>query len=332
MKNCEVVEINQNTSSIEGKLLKFDRGIKFNFGYILYIPPKILKNPTLIIVGSNVSHTSNSVEEANVEVLKSGLRPNTPIYSVANKLGLPILYPLFPRICNENETIYNHMLSSNSLSNKTLKIVEYGLERVDLQLIEMIKDATQKLIEIGVEIDNKYIIEGFSASAKFANRFTLLHPELIKLCIAGGVSGILTLPMFRIKKEKLLWPIGIGNLEELSDIHITEDQINIFKQVRQFYYMGSEDLTNDPFAIKDDGSPLYSGIISKVEGLQLNKYFGNKNMVRWPIIQNYYNSLGVNAIFKTYEGFDHTPKPAEEDMFKEIEQLIIKKERQSKCK
>ena len=324
MEKYEIFNLEPKIFFIEGKLLKINRGKNFNFGYILYIPKNILKDSTMIIVGSNVSHSTNSIEEANNEVLKSGLYPSLPIYRVANELGLPILYPLFPRITNDNETIYNHMLSSNSLSSKTPKIVEYGLERVDLQLIEMLKDAKQLLIEEGIEIDDKYIIEGFSSSAKFANRFTLLHPELIKLCIAGGVSGFLTLPIYELEKEKLMWPIGIGNLVELANIHITEEQIKNFKQVRQFYYMGSEDLTNDPFATKDDGNPLYDGIISKEEGLQINKYFGNKNMARWPITQKYYKLLDINARFKTYEGFGHTPKPAQDDIIDEIKQLLTK--------
>ena len=142
------------------------------------------------------------------------------------------------------------MLSSNSLNKNTRGLKDDNLERVDLQLICMIKNARSVLNKAGIKVDEKVIIDGFSASSKFANRFTLLHPELVKLCIGGGISGSLTLPLYDVNGEKLLWPVGVGNIKELlgQDAVINKEE---FLKVRQFYYMGSKD-TNDPFAIKHD--------------------------------------------------------------------------------
>lgn len=47
---------------------------------------------------------------------------------------------------------------------------------------------------------------------------------------------------------------------------------------------------------------------------------------RWNSIQKIYSKLGVNAIFKTYEGVGHTPVPATDDIRKFLlEEKKVKK-------
>lgn len=308
MKEIKIAPIN-----IDGKILVVEDNPGFNYGYVIYIPNTICKDATLIVEGSNVPLTKTTIEAANELVYEKAINPMLPIYTIATQLGLPILYPLFPRYYNGNETIYNHMLSSNSL-DKNLK--EKSLERVDLQLINMIKDCKEVLLQKGINIDDKIIIDGFSTSAKFANRFTLLHPEIVKLCIAGGISGALTLPIETINNEKLLWPVGIGNLKELNDIEVNIEE---FKKVPQFYYMGLKD-NNDPFQKEDKEI----GIIEDNEMEQMHKILG-KNMVeeRWPTSMNFYKDLGINAIFKSYNT-GHDPRPAQEDIKEEINNILNK--------
>lgn len=324
---CKEYDLNSESKDfwLHGKVLHVLSCDGANFGYILFIPQNISEYTTMVIEGSNAAISSNSLDEANRNILNEGLKLDQPIFKVANELGLPVIYPLFPRIDNGNETIYNHMLSSNSLSDKTKDIDSLGLKRVDLQLIAMIDDAKKRLKERNIETDEQCIINGFSASAKFANRFTLLHPEMIKLCIGGGVSGVLTLPLANINGEKLLWPVGVGNLKELGNIDITEDQIGKFKEVEQFYYMGSNDTESDPFVADEGGKPKYKGIISEEELNQMHSLFGSNIMDRWPKAQKIYNYLGVNATFKTYLGYGHNPKPAEEDIKEKIEKVLYEK-------
>lgn len=305
--------------NVEGNILIVDKKTGFNFGYAIYIPNTINKDTTLIVEGSNVPSTRTTIEAANELVYEKATKPGLPIYSIATELGLPILYPLFPRYYNGTETIYNHMLSSNSL-NKNLK--EKSLERVDLQLINMINDCKQILLQEGINIDDKIIIDGFSASAKFANRFTILHPEIVKLCIAGGISGAPTLPIESIDDEKLLWPVGIGNLKELNDIEVNIEE---FKKVKQFYYMGLKD-NNDPFSEEDKEI----GIIEDNEMKQMHKILG-KNMTeeRWPTSIKFYKALGINAKFKSYEA-GHDPRPATDDIKEEINNILINDKKKTK--
>ncbi len=297
---------------------------QFSFGYVLYIPNSISKNTTLIVEGSNSNKSNKDIDEAIKEVYKEATNPLLPIYSIATDFGMPLLYPLFPRWNNGEETIYNQMLSSNSLNINTKGLIENKLLRVDLQLINMISNAKDILKAENINIDNKIIIDGFSASAKFANRFTLLHPKIIKLCIGGGISGALTLPIEYIKDEKLLWPVGIGNLKELlgDDININMAE---FKKVRQFYYMGKNDI-NDPFSSKEDKDsgiliPDYPSIISSDELKQMYKYIGKiSNKDRLEKIQELYKESGINVRFEIYD-CEHVPYYATDDIKEEIDKV-----------
>lgn len=145
------------------------------------------------------------------------------------------------------------------------------------------------------------IIDGFSASANFANRFALLYPEVVKLAIAGACSGTGILPLKYIEKEELLYPIGCGNIDT-----ITDDKIEQFENIKQFYYMGmldSED--NDPFGEKEDGTLINEFSITKKEANQLYKYIGKRILPdRWLNFQKIYSSLGVSAILKHMKVMD----------------------------
>lgn len=332
-KDCEFYSLGEDSKInwLKGILIHVPANEQFHFGYILYLPENIKEQTTLIVEGSNTGSSTDDIEEANAIILKTGLYPTLPIYDIANNLGLPILYPLFPRVYNGKETIYNHMLATNSLDSSTSKLKEYRLERVDLQLLSMFEDARKRLKYSGFYIDEKFIIDGFSASAKFANRFTLLHPEYIKMCIAGAVSGILTLPTSKINNQKLLWPVGLGNIEELTGIKFNNDKIELFKHVKQIYYMGGQD-NNNPFIFNDNYEPYYSGMINKQELKQIYEIFGTSMNERWKKSQEFYKELGVNASFYTYEAFSHDPKPATQDIILEINSLLNNEKKEIKNK
>lgn len=306
---------------LRGVLIQAPHQENFPYGYTLYIPDDIHDQATLIVEGSNVGKTLSQLEEAKEEILREGLYPSLPIFEIANELGLPVLYPLFPRVWNGKETIYNHMLATNSLDETTPKLKEYQLDRVDLQLLNMVEDARRRCKACGIELDEKFIIDGFSASAKFANRFAVLHPEAIKMCIAGGVSGILTLPAREYNGEKLLWPVGVGNIEKLIGEPYSDEKIEQFKQVKQIYYMGGQD-NNNPFIFNEQGEPYSQGMINK-DGLeQVERIFGHTMEERWVNAQKLYQQLGVYTSFYTYDNVGHNPRPARQDILLEIKAYL----------
>src|SRR5215472_6520300 len=85
-------------------------------------------------------------------------------------LGLPYLVPAFPRPASKWQ-YYTHALDRDTLACR-----ELGLERIDLQLIAMIRDARRRLAEAGVPIEEKVFLWGYSAAGSFTIRFTVLHP------------------------------------------------------------------------------------------------------------------------------------------------------------
>ena len=284
----------------------------FNFGYMLFIPEEISNNTTLIVEGANTGHCAD-METAKQDVIDEVKSFFSLIYRWNETTNFPILTPIFPRIFANEKPIYTHMLTSD-----VLRCESYGLTRIDKQLIEMINDAKERLLKSRIFLDEKIIIDGFSASSKFANRFTLLHPEVVKLAIGGGISGCLTLPIREINGEKLFYPVGIGDLPE-----ITDEKIKEFLDVKQFYYMGMND-TNDPFAIDEvRKGPIYSDIISESEATQLYKFLGADMLgSRWTKTQEFYRKLGCNVEFGSYEGEGHRPHAASSKVISLLEQNL----------
>lgn len=294
-----------------------DKG--FNFGYVVFIPNEIDTETTLIVEGANSISPAEDLETGNKDVLDIALDIFSPIYSIASKMKMPIIIPLFPRVIFNNKSLYTQMLSRESLG------IEDGIfRRVDNQLISIFYDAKERFKQSGITLNEKFVIDGFSASGKFANRFTLLHPELVCLCIAGGVSGWLTLPLKEINDETLIYPIGMGDVAEFN-----QEKYEQFFKVKQFYYMGAKD-KNDPFTHSDSdlSLPRFPDLISKEEMEQLYRILGRDMKIRWEKSQYYYKALGVNAYFETYEEFGHNSEPATEkiiELLNEMKSLENKK-------
>lgn len=304
-------DINYESIGVKGELFLVEDNQKegFNFPYTLFIPEGVEENTSLIVEGANTGESKNDIKIAINDVIDRCM--DVMIIDANRETRFPILTPCFPRIhTKEDGGIYTHMLTSTSLNYK-----RFGLERIDNQLVNMIKSVEKLLKEKGINIDPKVILDGFSASAKFVNRFALLHPEVVKLVIAGACSGTGILPLKEMNNEKLLYPIGSGNIDE-----ITESKQEEFKNIKQFYYMGTLDpLDNDPLGEREDGALISPSSITKEESKQLYKFIGKKMLPdRWENFQKIYKDLGVNATFKTYEGYGHTPEPA----LKDIEELL----------
>ena len=312
-ENCKIDRIEFKNTRIFGHniIVPANKDKGFNFPYILFIPDEISNNTNLIIEGANARSSASNINTGIQDVINESM--NRKIIEWNSKTNYPILTPAFPRFNEEDGPIYNHMLSSQSLNYN-----KHGLERIDIQLINMINDAKYRLMMNDIFLDDKVILDGFSASAKFVNRFSLLHPEKVKLIIAGGVSGTLILPIKELNGEKLLFPVGCGYINE-----ITLNKINEFKKIKQFYYMGELD-NNDPFECDENGFVKYSQILNQDEANQLYKYIGKKMIPdRWEKIQELYIKLNVNVIFKTYEGYGHDPLPAKDIAIELLQECIL---------
>ena len=48
--------------------------------------------------------------------------------------------------------------------------------------------------EYGTKVNDKIFLNGYSSSGYFAQRFSLIHPELIDTACIGGSSGSIPIP------------------------------------------------------------------------------------------------------------------------------------------
>lgn len=263
----------------------------FNFPYYLFIPSGMDKNkPIYMLVESNNSGTTS--DDLDVHRVKAfRLAENSHATRMASRLGVPLLVPTFPRP-RTNWWAYTHALDID-----TLEINEGRLKRIDLQLTAMIKYAQELLRKNGFKINEKVFMHGFSASAKFCNRYSFLHPEMVKAVAAGGVNGLPTLPVKEWNRCELPFPIGIAGIEKFTDGSFNEEA---FGKVAHYIYMGSVD-KNDTLPSRDAWREEEADIIIKA--------LAEKMMPdRWELSQKIYSRQKLSAQLVTYDGVGHSIK------------------------
>jgi hypothetical protein len=222
-------------------------GKGFNYGYWYWIPKSIQNAPKkYLLVEPNNAGASN--DGSDIEFLKDQARSEIIMASYlfadeyveygqegTENLGVAILLPVFPR----PDGIYTHSL------NRDTMLIETGpMARLDLQLIKMVEDLKERCQAAGINLEEKFLMDGYSASGQFVNRFTAMHPELVHAAAAGGVSGMPILPVDTLKGERLIYTVGIADLQEITGKPFNLEQ---FKKVPQFIYMGADD-KNDTLA------------------------------------------------------------------------------------
>lgn len=119
---------------------------------------------------------------------------------LADELGVVLLVPAFPRPATDWK-VYTHALDRDVLTTSRA-----DLERLDLQLLSMVDRARAVLAERGIRTEEKFLIQGFSASGMFANRFTALHPNRVMAAAAGAPGGWPIAPVDSVAGEALPYP------------------------------------------------------------------------------------------------------------------------------
>ena len=262
----------------------------FNYPYFLYIPERAsLEKELVLIVEPNNSGFADDDLDKHIEKAKRIATLDFYVGNyVAQKLKYPLLVPVFPR--SESEwKIYTHALDRDVILQKNNL-----LERIDLQFLAMVEDAKNQLTQSGYTIHDKFFMTGFSASGTFTNRFTLIHPDKIQASAAGGVNGLLVLPISELNGKPIDYPLGTGDFENLFGIPF--DSIP-FSRTPQFYFMGELD-DNDAILFEDGYDPKERDLVFELLGKEMQP-------TRWNSCMDIYKKKNVKARFKTYEGIGH---------------------------
>ena len=262
----------------------------FNFPYYLFVPEEISKSSEkFLIVEPN--NTGLAIDDFKEHLAKAERTASKDFYLgnyAAVKLDCPLLVPVFPR-CKTTGNMYTHSLDRDVVLQK-----DNDFERLDLQLLSMVEDAREKLAQQGIEVAPEILMAGFSASGTFANRFSLIHPTKVKAVAAGGLNGILMLPLSEENGRELNFPVGTNDFENLFGSAF--DSV-AFKKTPQFLFMGELD-RNDALPFDDAYDPAERKAITAVLG---------EGMLpeRWNNSRNIYLREDVNAKVKVFEGIGH---------------------------
>lgn len=286
----------------EGNLLFIEANEQkgYHYPYFLFIPDGLDPGrDSYVIVEPNNSGFLDDELEKHVEKAE---RTATKDFYIGNyaarKLKSPLLVPVFPRAKSQWK-VYTHSLDRDVMNQKG-----NSLERIDQQLVEMFRDARQRLKERNITTETKFLLTGFSASGTFANRFAALHPDKVAAVAAGGLNGLLILPADSIDGKALNYPLGANNFEELTG---KDFRMDLFSNTPQFYFMGGLD-DNDAIPYDDAFDEDEREVIFELMGKEMLPQ-------RWNYCKNAYTANGVNARIKTYQNLGHeNPESIKEDI------------------
>lgn len=272
----------------------------FHFPYLLLIPPDADSHHSayLIVEPNNTGQISDDFN-VHLEYARKMLTRDFYLGNyLASELQFPLLIPVFPRLESQPQ-VYTHALDRDVMLKKN-----NSLERIDLQLLAMIADARQRMNEMGLRIDQQIIMTGFSASGTFANRFSMIHPEKIRVLVAGGLNGFLMLPFSQYQGEPLDYPIGTADMELLTGQPFNREA---FAAIPQLLFMGRND-TNDALPYTDSYSEEHRQLVYRLLGRTMMPD-------RWDNCRQVYQEEGFNAMIKTYNDVGHEhPKEVKEEM------------------
>lgn len=213
-----------------------------------------------------------------------------------------IMYGIFPRI-GDAGGVYTHALDRQTVfgTEEFMDSFNRGnLYRIDIQFVNMYKESKRLLGNLGVEIDQP-ILSGFSAGSDFMSRLNYLHPDLGKLVIVNDPP---TLPMTDYKGTKLRFPLGVGDLHEVTGEQFSKEK---FLDTPQFWMTGAHDTNDGTYFADGWGSyslwhNFNSNINRNQEGIDYRRLFGEEIISRKENIREILKAEGFNNIeYHTYD-------------------------------
>ncbi|MEZ4698905.1 MAG: hypothetical protein R2834_01135 [Rhodothermales bacterium] len=282
--------------ALRTELFEPDPSAGYHAAFFLYVSPEARSKadhgePLVLLVQPNNSGiTSDDPAVHRRDAWWMGLERKR----IADELGVALLVPAFIRPATDWQ-IYTHAIDRDALTTD-----REDLKRLDLQLIAMIDRARAYLKDAGYDSAERVLIQGFSASGMFANRFTALHPDRVMAAAAGSPGGWPLAPVATWQGEPLNYPAGVADIGKLVGAPFDSTG---FAAVPQLLYMGGED-DNDSVDFRDGWD--------EDAAMQLDRLFGNTPLSRWPHSEVLYHQAGADVRFVLVEGVGHDRKATED--------------------
>lgn len=267
----------------------------FKFPYIIAFPENVNEGATIAV-------ESNNIENPDLkEVINSSRITCEKLTSILRDSSAPVFVPVIPNKTSEDP--YFQQLAPDCFDKN--KVDEQN-QRTDLQVINAIKDAKKRIEEkAGIELNDKIFLNGYSSSGVFAQRFALLHPEIIDTVCIGGASA--SIPMPNIVDAK--YPIGVSDFEVISDKPFDFD---LYSNIKFRYYLGEREEERKSDSRTDDRgnlAPMHDMTYKKEsmspeEGKKHRKH-GFHILERAERCTEILQTAGLDIIHQTIEGRGH---------------------------
>ncbi len=302
----------------------------FNFPYYIYIPDDSMRFPLEVYSGIVETEKRYLIFEMNNtgKVLKSMSDLDMDVQGILNKygafamlsgqLGYPTVMPIVPRTGVEVEmdgfgktAMYEHALDRSTMYLKELTTtdshasenvkafenagVDYeDLYDLDEQMKAIMEDAIKHLNDNGFGLEEKVIVNGYSASGAFADRFSTLHPEIVEMALCGSTLSDPYLPASEYNGQELNYPLGTADYKALTGEEFTMEKYN---SVKRFIYRGKAD-QNTPIGYGDAFTVEGNRILKEVMGGTIHSVVA--------VAKEVYASEGAEILTAWQKGAGHT--------------------------
>ena len=226
------IESMLNGVSYKIKFLSIDSDKGINIPSILAIPLSNEVNNQIIVEANNLE------SENSEEIVEQGIQTGYRLACLTSNLPAPIIIPLIPSHKN-----YPYL---QQLSLECFDIPKGDKNyRIDEQVVGIINKAKTILKEeIGLTVSDKIFLNGYSSSGVFAQRFALLHPDVVETACIGGASGSIPVPT-----KDLSYPLGIADYEQLTGRIFDFEN---YSKIKFRYYVGEFETQNKSNTRVDD--------------------------------------------------------------------------------
>ena len=264
-----------------------------NIPFLIAVPKDNIANNQIALESNNLE--TNDLNSITKQVCETGKR----LADLTSNSPCPIVIPFIPS--------YKNGPYFQQLSRECFELDEEDKDyRIDEQIVRMINYTKSVLkSDYNIQADEKIFLNGYSASGVFAQRFALLHPELIDTACIGGASGSIPIP-----SEKIGYPIGISDYEQLFEKPFDKEN---YSKINFRYYVGElETINTTQERFDDDGNPAPMHDMSYFDrsipyqiGLQQRNALGKEMFKRAKKTVEYLKKSGIKISHTIIPGRSH---------------------------
>lgn len=229
---------------------------EINIPYVLAIPENVKEGSRMAVESNNCDFDGRIEQDSELLLLKNSLDTANQLSHTLQNDEAPILIPILPSSIPSNTSSFVYF---QQLAEECFKFDETNpFYRLDLQVKKVIEDAKMRInTSKKINVDNKIFLNGYSSSGVFAQRFALLHPEIIDTLCIGGASGSIPFPTYTNLETGLEYgldyPLGTKNYENLFGTAFNEEA---YKNIKFRYFVGElEDQRSTKERKNDFGFP-----------------------------------------------------------------------------